>query len=100
LLKGVLDRYKVKRIYVPTEVDGSNGWVEKLIAHGFNYHEPTAWILEGFLFYLSPQTSNAVVEKLSYLSSPGSYIVLTNINKVSKISSIYICICIHILPHL
>lgn len=53
-------------------VDLRTDWVKPLLAAGFRVDEPTHWVDEGVLGYLSSEEALAVVAALTELSAPGS----------------------------
>lgn len=48
-------------------------WVEPLARAGFRQGQPTAWLLEGFLFYLPPDAINRLLDEITRLAAPGSW---------------------------
>ncbi|MET9488146.1 SAM-dependent methyltransferase [Nocardia sp. NPDC006630] len=65
---GVTPRYE--RHVLP--VDLREEWAEPLLAQGFRPEEPTHWVDEGVLGYLTRPDAQRVVEKITELSAPGS----------------------------
>jgi methyltransferase (TIGR00027 family) len=51
-----------------------------LCAAGFDPGTPTAWLVEGLLYYLTGEQADAVVRELSGLSAPGSVLGLEQVN--------------------
>lgn len=47
-------------------------WSSKLLASGFQAENPTLWLLEGLLYYLSETAVNQLIETISQLSANGS----------------------------
>jgi methyltransferase (TIGR00027 family) len=66
--KGVVPR--CARIPVPADVRGQ--WSAKLITNGFEASEPTAWLVEGLLIYLTAEEAAHVLTAAGELSAPGS----------------------------
>lgn len=64
-----------ERTVVPTDLAGDFGG--RLVAAGFEPARPVVWLAEGLLAYLSPEVSDALVEKTAELSAPGSRFGLT-----------------------
>jgi methyltransferase (TIGR00027 family) len=58
------------------EVDLREDWRSALLAAGFRAHEPTAWLAEGLLMYLSEPERDALFARIGSLSAPGSRIAL------------------------
>lgn len=54
--------------------DGAVG--ERIVAAGFSPAEPTHWVLEGLLPYLSAHDQRAVLDDIASLSARGSYAVI------------------------
>ena len=57
--------------FVPFALPGER-WREALVAAGFDPSRPSAWLLEGLLFYLDPQAIAALIDELTRLAAPGS----------------------------
>ncbi|BBZ25806.1 putative S-adenosyl-L-methionine-dependent methyltransferase [Mycolicibacterium madagascariense] len=55
-------------------VDLRDDWPDALHDHGFDSTQPTAWIAEGLLDYLPPQTQDRLFDAITTLSAPGSRI--------------------------
>ncbi len=53
--------------------DLTQPWQEKLLQHGFDPLQPTLWLLEGFLFYLSNADLESVLEQVTRLAAAGSW---------------------------
>jgi len=62
------------------EQDLSGAWQEALVGAGFLPDYPSLWLLEGFLFYLPNQQINAILEAVSALAAPGSWVGFDIIN--------------------
>lgn len=60
--------------------DLAGDWTEALQAAGFEPAAPSAWLLEGFLFYLPSETLAQVLETVMGLSAPGSWLGCDVIN--------------------
>ena len=50
--------------------------VSDLPTMGFDQSLPTCWILEGLVMYLKPEETKQLLQKISKLSTKGSYIIL------------------------
>mmetsp|Transcript_114286 Transcript_114286/g.243750 ORF Transcript_114286/g.243750 Transcript_114286/m.243750 type:complete len:462 (+) Transcript_114286:68-1453(+) len=48
---------------------------QELAGKGYDADRASVWLLEGLLMYLSPDSVNRLVEKLSQLTSPGSVVL-------------------------
>jgi methyltransferase (TIGR00027 family) len=53
-------------------IDLRDDWPTALTSAGFDPSRPTAWIAEGLLIYLPPQAQDALFDRISALSAPGS----------------------------
>lgn len=53
-------------------VDLRQTWDDSLRLGGFDPAQPTAWLLEGFLFYLPARDAVRILDEVSALSAPGS----------------------------
>ena len=62
-------------------------WAEKLISAGFDTGQPSAWILEGLLYYLQAQVAQQVMETVSRLAAAGSWLGLDLVNQATLTSS-------------
>jgi methyltransferase (TIGR00027 family) len=62
-------------------VDLTSGWEAALLSRGFNAHQPSVWLLEGFLFYLCNDSVTALLDKVSSLAAPGSWVGFDIINR-------------------
>ena len=58
-------------------------WMRKLREKGFDHTRPTVWMLEGLLYYLTPEFASAVVRECADASARGSYIVASCVNNSS-----------------
>lgn len=71
---------------IPTDLTGDFG--AKLIASGFDPHLPAVWLLEGFLFYLPEASILQILEHITRLSAPGSWMGFDIINAITLTSPI------------
>jgi methyltransferase (TIGR00027 family) len=55
-------------------------WAERLAAAGFDPALPSAWLLEGFLYYLDNPSGRKLLGELSALSAPGSVLAFDTMN--------------------
>lgn len=66
---------------------GESGWVDLLLNSGFNPSEPTIWILEGFLYYLTEEQAKILMTRINDLSAVGSVLGCDLINHATCNSS-------------
>jgi methyltransferase (TIGR00027 family) len=64
-----------ERIVVPTDLTGD--WARDLREAGFDATQPTAWLAEGLLVYLTEERREAVIDRVSALSVPGCRLGIT-----------------------
>ena len=64
-----------ERIVVPCDL--RDDWPAALRAAGLDPARPTAWIAEGLLVYLAPADVDRLLDTISGLSAPGSWLGLT-----------------------
>lgn len=62
------------------KVDLTSAWEGQLLSHGFDAQQPSVWLLEGFLFYLSNESVASLLDKVSGLAAPGSWLGFDVIN--------------------
>lgn len=55
-------------------------WADDLVTSGFDPQCNSAWLLEGFLFYLVNETTMKLLDKVTSLSMPGSWMGFDVIN--------------------
>lgn len=63
---------RAERIVLP--VDLREDWPARLVEAGFDPGEPTAWLIEGLLIYLSAEEAAALLTGVDGLSVPGSQV--------------------------
>ncbi|MEV8379167.1 SAM-dependent methyltransferase [Kribbella sp. NPDC056861] len=68
------------RCVVP--VDLREDWAGVLQRSGFQPGEPTAWLLEGLMPYLSPTDVETLLDRITNLSAPGSSIALNHFSGI------------------
>lgn len=61
--------------------DLSADWITPLLAAGFRPDRSTAWLVEGFLYYLSSDTSHSFMTAIAELSGEHGTIGLEHVNK-------------------
>ncbi len=66
---------------IPVACDLLEDWPAALLAAGFAPGQPTAWIAEGLLVYLTQEDVDGIVADLTTLSATGSRLGLTMINR-------------------
>jgi methyltransferase (TIGR00027 family) len=59
---------------VPVAVDVREDWPAMLLAAGFRPSEPTAWLLEGLLIYLTADETTNLLEAVTRQSGAGSHL--------------------------
>lgn len=64
-------------------VDLTQDWPAALLASGFDPRQPSAWLLEGLLFYLPSQTGAALLTQVSGLAAPGSWLGFDVVNSAT-----------------
>jgi methyltransferase (TIGR00027 family) len=67
-----------ERHVLPVDLNGP--WQERLVTNGFNPGQPSAWLLEGFLFYLPTENGLRLLNDLGYLAAPRSWLGFDVIN--------------------
>ena len=68
------------------EVDLNSEWEAPLAAAGFTLHQPSVWLMEGFLFYLPYALITQLLEKASRQAAPGSWIGFDIVNALTLTS--------------
>lgn len=61
-------------------VDLTIPWNEALLASGFEPRQPSAWRLEGFLFYITNEQATHILNEVTTLTTPGSWIGFDVVN--------------------
>jgi len=59
-------------VWRTVEADLIGSWADALLAAGFDPAQPSAWLLEGLLFYLSSDHIAGLLNAVTALASPGS----------------------------
>ena len=62
------------------EADLTASWKEALVRTGFDPQQPSGWLLEGFLFYLSNEGLTRLLDEVTSLAAPGSWMGFDIIN--------------------
>jgi methyltransferase (TIGR00027 family) len=68
--------------------DLTGPWQSALKEAGFDPRHPSAWLLEGFLFYLPGETILRMLEEVSGLAAPGSWLGFDVINDAMLVSPV------------
>jgi methyltransferase (TIGR00027 family) len=64
------------------EQDLTTPWQDALVQSGMDPNAPTLWLLEGFLFYLPGDQVKHILEAVSQLAAPGSWLGFDIINSI------------------
>jgi methyltransferase (TIGR00027 family) len=67
------------RRIVPADLAG--GWAAEVIAAGFDADRPSAWLLEGLLFYLPGDHVVRILDAVTALAAPGSRLGFDIVNR-------------------
>ena len=67
-------------------IDLRDDWPEALRDNGFDPTKPTAWIAEGLLIYLPPDSQDLLFDRINELSAPGSRVATEHIPDVTMFS--------------
>lgn len=78
ILKTAGAELRCSRRGIPADL--ADNWQEELLEAGFDPQKPSAWLLEGFLFYIPNELIIQVLHSLSSLSAPGSQLGFDIIN--------------------
>ena len=62
------------------ETDLTMSWTESLLSAGFDTSHPSCWLLEGFLFYLPNSATTDILNRVSRLAAPGSWLGMDVVN--------------------
>jgi methyltransferase (TIGR00027 family) len=73
----------------PVEVDLRTDWVTPLRGNGFDPEQPTVWLIEGLLMYLSAAQADRLVDEVAELSAPGSRIALEYFTRTPRPSDFH-----------
>lgn len=61
-------------------------WKEALIEAGFDPLQPSAWLLEGFLFYLANEHITRLLDEITSLAAPASWLGFDIVNSTMLVS--------------
>ncbi|MFD8160487.1 SAM-dependent methyltransferase [Streptomyces malaysiensis] len=56
-------------------------WPALLMKHGFRADEPTAWLVEGILVYLTARDADHLLDRIGALSAPGSHLAVEHVTR-------------------
>jgi methyltransferase (TIGR00027 family) len=62
------------------EADLTDPWGEALLQAGLDAQSPSGWLLEGFLFYLANESATRILDEVTSLAAPGSWMGFDIIN--------------------
>jgi methyltransferase (TIGR00027 family) len=69
------------------EADLTDPWKEALIQAGFEPSQPSAWLLEGFLFYIHTESISHLLDDVTSLAISGSWLGFDIINSTTLTST-------------
>ena len=64
-------------------VDLLGDWTAPLVASGFRSLEPTLWLVEGLLYFLSVDERDGLLKEITSLSAPGSWFLADYVSQTS-----------------
>ncbi|UTH76293.1 SAM-dependent methyltransferase [Chromobacterium sp. IIBBL 290-4] len=64
----------------PLAADLTTDWEQTLLAAGYDPAQPTIWLVEGLLMYLSEQDGDALINRITALSAAGSSLLLEHLD--------------------
>ena len=67
-------------------VDLTGPWKQMLMKAGFNPQQPSCWLLEGFLFYLPNESITHILDEITSLAAPASWIGFDIVNSITLTS--------------
>lgn len=67
-------------------VDLTASWNKALFNCGYHSHQPSVWLLEGFLFYLPNETITQLLNSVTSLVAPGSWLGFDIMNSATLTS--------------
>lgn len=68
--------------------DLTESWKEALIGRSFDPGQPSGWLVEGLLFYLENEAITGIIDAISGLSAPGSWLGFDIVNSMTLTSPI------------
>lgn len=69
-------------------VDLTISWKEALVRRGFDPAQPSGWLVEGLLFYLENEAITGIIDEISRLAAPGSWLGFDIVNNMTLTSPI------------
>jgi methyltransferase (TIGR00027 family) len=67
----------------PVAMDLRYDWPSALIEEGFDPNQPTAWSAEGLLGYLPPDAQDRLLDTITELSAPGSWVAVESVPNIN-----------------
>jgi methyltransferase (TIGR00027 family) len=88
--QAVLDRIEAEPVVrrVPIAQDLRGDWPTALTNAGFDPQRRTAWLAEGLLMYLTPESQHDLFAAIADLSAPGSTLATETFNRCPHISDV------------
>ena len=65
------------------EMDLTGPWPAALIDAGFDPHQPSIWLLEGILFYLPNDSVTQILDRVTSLAAPNSWLGFDIVNSIT-----------------
>lgn len=65
----------------PIAIDLRQSWADLLVAQGYQAQTPSVWLLEGLLYYISENQVHELLNTITNLSAPGSWLGADLINQ-------------------
>ena len=84
ILQSAVAQPNCTRHIVPADL--TKPWREQLLQAGFDTRQPSACLLEGFLFYIPSESIARILEDVTALSAPGSWLGFDIINSITLTS--------------
>jgi methyltransferase (TIGR00027 family) len=72
-----------KCLVQPLGVDLLSDWTPALTQAGFQPHEPTLWLVEGLLYFLSVDERDTLLKEITSLSAPGSSLLADYVSQTA-----------------
>jgi methyltransferase (TIGR00027 family) len=60
------------------------GWDAALVLAGFNWEQPSVWIVEGLVYYFDEEQVETLFRTVASLASPGSRLCVSCVSELSK----------------
>ena len=67
-------------------VDLTGAWTEQLSQSDFDPQQPSGWLVEGLLFYLANRHGTRLLDQVTTLAAPGSWLGFDIVNKITLTS--------------